>query len=153
MGGHTHSDHSDLEQSKSKKGRNLGLSPLLPHLLPPPPITLASPAPQLPTPSPFSMSGPRNASRTPSHFHCWIGPSHRPGRHTAGFPEPQACTLFPSPQVPPPLWDTVPALPQAVSRFQARTWIMAAETACFFAQNQKPAVTLTLAQTKDQFLL
>ena len=103
--------------------------------------------------TPFSMSGPRNASRTPSHFHCWIGPSHRPGRHTAGFPEPQACTLFPSPQVPPPLSDTVPALPQAISRFQARTWLMAAETACFFAQNQKPAVTLTLAQTKDQFLL
>ena len=70
--------------------------------------------------------------------HCWF---------------PRSPGLFPSPQVPPPLWDTVPALPQAVSRFQARTWIMAAETACFFAQNQKPAVTLTLAQTKDQFLL
>lgn len=31
--------------------------------------------------TPFSVSGPRNASRTPCHFLCWIGPSHRPGRH------------------------------------------------------------------------
>ena len=134
----------------SKKWKNLGLSSLLPHPLPPPPITLASPAPQLSW-----------------LLFLWVAPEMPPGHplsSTDGLdlltgpggtllvsqnPRPLACF-----HVHKSLLHSGIHLPaQAISRLQGRTWLMAAETAYFFAQKHRPAVTLTLAQTEGQFLL
>lgn len=114
VGGHTHSDHSNLEQENPRNWRIWAF-----HLYSPPsspsPITLASPAPQLSwllfykwpqkcLQDTLSLPLMDWTFLQAPEAHCW-------------FPRPRPLACFHIPQKPPPLWDTTPA-PQAISRLR-----------------------------------
>ena len=89
--------------------------------------------------TPFSLSGPRNASRTPSHFLWWIGPSLRPGGTLLVSQNPRPVSI--STEASSTLGHhSCP--PQAISRLQGRTWLMALDSLLLCSVTQASCYSL-----------